>query len=124
VTIGSVASFAGALDPTRIVPLIWVQPAEGEAVDNRGQGRAALDLQRWTVFVATAAVPDKLYADASFQEAGELMGQVLTALIGWRPEQPGYSAFRYAGRPPPAIELGWAAFPITFECHAPLINIT
>lgn len=119
--ITSVASIAGAIDITRRLPLIFIQPAAADAADVRGDGRAALDVQRWVVFVITQAVPDKRYLEANYQDAGELLGQVFVSLAGWS-AGPGYGPMKYAGRLEPHIELGSAAFPVAFDCSVTLIN--
>jgi hypothetical protein len=121
VDVGSVAAIAGSLDITSRLPFMFVQPGGSQPSDIRGGGRAALDQQTWVVQVMVGTPPDKRFLDSSYQDAGELLGRVYQALTGWSVGA-GSTPFRYQGRPEPHLELGWAAFPIAFDCAVPLIN--
>lgn len=121
VLVASVATIAGAVDPTTLVPCVYVQPGAAKSPDEKGNGRATLDAQQWTAYVMVKAVPDKRFQEATFQEAGLLLGSVYQALVGWAPAV-GFKPFTYGERPLPVIDRGIAVFPITFECVGVLRN--
>lgn len=115
--IGSIATFGGNVDPTKIVPAAWVQPGDGKITNTRGGGVAAVEAQQWIVHLMVGLIPDKQFDDLTFEEPGRLLAQIYTALVGWSPGV-GLGALRPAGRPIPLIDRsgGWADLPIAFEC--------
>lgn len=122
VEVGSVAAIAGSLDLTKLAPFVFVQPGAAQPADTRGQGRAALEEQIWVAHLLVAAIPDKRFKDATYQEAGEYLGQIYEALVGWS-IGPGFTPLQYEGRPEPHLDLGFAFFPISFKCSTVLKNL-
>lgn len=115
IEVGSVATIAGAMNITKHLPLIVVTPGESDVGDTR-QGRASVESQLWIVTLFHEAVPDKRLKEAIFQDAGEALGRIYTALRGFKPEAAA-TPLEYSGRGDSHIDVGWAAFPLAFRCN-------
>jgi len=96
------------------LPAVVIMPDSAEAQGNPDDGDIQRESQRWQLVLMVDHHQSDAGDMSTVEQAGELLHQLLTGLIGWRPES-GYSACRYAGRAEPYYEPGYAEFPVYIE---------
>lgn len=94
-------------------PCIFVSYG-GEASVER-HGKAALITQTWIVLVAVANEKNNVSGDKANADAGEILGDVIPALIGWIPET-GYTPLELVSSPiPHGYDDKFLYYPIAFN---------
>ena len=117
--VGSVSKLAGYQPDQIPTPAVYVMPGESQVpggADDPEDGAVQIDRQTWEVVVVVAHQQDVLTddTDTTAKRAGEILFQVMQALVGWRPAQ-GFLPFAYRGRPAPDYSPGYAEFPALFQ---------
>lgn len=120
VFVGSLANLVGRTEVAPLCPAIFVSPGSSAAAqpgDDAAQAEDAItfDAESWTVLVMVKFLRDQQEFEASFAQAGQLMGAVYSALHGWRPGQ-SYHPMYYSGRQQPEpSEHGVIEFAVDFN---------
>lgn len=119
VFVGSLANLVGREDVAGLCPAVFVSPGPGAVVqpgddDAEPDDAITMESESWTVLVLVKFVRDSAAFEASFQQAGQLMGAVYSALHGWRAER-SYKPMYYAGKQQPEpSERGVMEFAVEF----------
>lgn len=88
-----------------------------EAAEN---GRGAITEQTWIVVAVVKGAGQRGDAPAALRaSAASLVGQVLAALMGWRPAER-MRPLKLANGPRPVFSGGFAYFPLTFAALVPV----
>lgn len=101
-----------------LTPCLYVLYA-GDAIQGgdssrAGSGATQMVAQHWLVVVTVKFELSGEQAAASMAQAGQLIGQVIEALSGWKPGE-SYRPMRSAGVGEPNLLPGYAEFPMLFE---------
>lgn len=121
--VGSASSIAGYNDLSGKLPALLVMPNQSNIPKGPYDGMAQKEDQQWEVVVIVEHQKDQVTGDTdtTVQKAGEIAGQVLTALVGWSPAQ-GYQTLAHINRPVPFYDIGYAEFPLLFSTSHLLIG--
>jgi hypothetical protein len=110
----------GEFEPRRVPCLVTIY--EGYRTLSSEAGKARVQ-QIWTVSVAVANVRGQGREDAR-KDAGPIIGQVLTALMGWFPQAAGlrgYTQMQLADPIyPPVYKAKVSLFPLAFTTERPV----
>lgn len=104
-TVGSAVAFAGATEPHRHVPGVFVRPGSHANVED--DGPEITQDETWEVAVAVPAIVDRNSRANTYQALGELGWAAVQALKS-------IDGLKYSGFGDISEQLGWAELPLTF----------
>jgi hypothetical protein len=114
--VGSVSKLAGYRPDQIPLPSVYVIPGPAEVEGDPNDGGVQIEYQTWQVVVCVGHIEDTATDDSATtaKAAGEILFQVMRALVGWRPAS-GFMPMAYRGREEPYYEPGYAEFPALFQ---------
>lgn len=101
------------------VPLgsVYVFPGASKVRDHEGDDnlQTEVEIYKTAICVSHLDDPDESEWWTADEQAGVILRQLQTLLVGWRPA-PGYHSIKYVGREEPFYdEYGYAEFPALWE---------
>lgn len=117
-SIADVVTFADS----QIVPALHVRHAGFNVLQTRPADKSAsLIRQNWQIFVVVRNVRNSLTGEDSRAEASALANDVLTAMMGWKPD--GFQVpFELTDSPPADYQPGFFSLPLQFSINFSVTN--
>ena len=108
-------SIAELGDITPAAPAAWVIWDGDQIADDARSGASQCVDQRWLVVLIVRSAREADAGGGVVAEAGRLMSEALSALMGWAPT--GGMALRRTSAPTPGYQAGYGYYPIAFNCR-------
>ena len=100
---------------TPAAPAAWVVWDGDQIADDARSGASQSVDQRWLVVLIVRSAKEADAGGGVVTEAGPLMSEVLSALMGWTPM--GGMALRRTTAPTPGYQAGYGYYPLAFTCR-------
>lgn len=113
-TIASLTRIAGITDIAKLLPAVFVNPETADMTHTITTALPHSEVQRWNLVVVVSHVKDASDAVTTASKAGELIGEVITALSGYALADH-FTPITIVGRPEPLYDTGHAEFPVLIE---------
>lgn len=119
-TVLAAEDLADVQERSQVAPALHVIYGGYRVIEASENGRAASTEQSWIVVAVVKGASQRSDGPAALRaSAAELVGPVLSALMGWRPVDR-MRPLKLANGPRPAFSGGFAYFPLTFAAQVPV----